>query len=340
MNHMPTDIMASTPAGYQVLAIAGIDDLLYFLRNAGSTFVFRGQCDATWNLETRLRRRITPEWKFRGVTIRAFERQIIEHFQSRAYHFIDQPNLPIDEHNLLEWLALLQHYGGPTRFLDVTRSIFIAAYFALETDNGYENAAIWAINRNALQINWWAYRATFEELLKKFIPNENITRNPSITGELRFILSDPEAPSILRAMVYEGFSQAGICAMEPQRKNMRLIQQQALFLVPVNVEIDFISNLVCMFTPTPVVPTAPGDGINKINPVGQLREFGQLNECAIVKLIIPKSAYKDIRVGLRQMNVGVDTLFPDLEGLTKSLDQFLPLADQRQVGKDVGCGKS
>ena len=44
----------------------------------------------------------------------------------------------------LEWLSLLQHYGGPTRLLDVTRSPYVAAYFAADKA-GNGDCAVWAL---------------------------------------------------------------------------------------------------------------------------------------------------------------------------------------------------
>jgi len=63
------------------------------------------------------------------------------------YIFVNQieDNLP-DKSNYAAWMALMQHYGLPTRILDWSSSPLIACYFALERNREGENdSCIWAL---------------------------------------------------------------------------------------------------------------------------------------------------------------------------------------------------
>src|ERR1051325_10040142 len=101
---------------------------------------FRGHTVSSWRLSSRLER----EAKQVGCEIDKLanrERWILREFRRRAHHYLT--NLP-DENQLIEWLALIQHHGGPTRLLDFSYSFYVAAFFAMEFATG--DAAIWAID--------------------------------------------------------------------------------------------------------------------------------------------------------------------------------------------------
>jgi hypothetical protein len=70
----------------------------------------------------------------------ASERQLALQFQVGAIGRSSQ--CPADD-DFGSWLVLMQHYGLPTRLLDWTRSLIVAAYFAVLHEPVDEDAAIW-----------------------------------------------------------------------------------------------------------------------------------------------------------------------------------------------------
>ncbi len=100
---------------------------------------FRGQASAEWSLRSSLSRHIEVSkvceqvWELQESRIRRI-------FRRKSHLFLTDP--PQDDE--LEWLALMQHHGAPTRLLDFTWSPYVAAFFALE--RATSNAAIWAVN--------------------------------------------------------------------------------------------------------------------------------------------------------------------------------------------------
>jgi hypothetical protein len=75
------------------------------------------------------------------------EAGLLRKFQRHGHLYEGRMAVP-DHDNVLEWLALMQHYGAPTRLLDWSYSFWVALFFACE--NAHPDAsswpAVWALN--------------------------------------------------------------------------------------------------------------------------------------------------------------------------------------------------
>src|SRR5207248_5887525 len=112
-----------------------------FQRRHKSGWLFRGHGCPKWKLETSLERAS----RRCGVSEVHYERAVWEEFRRHAHTYLSRVPLETDT---LEWLALMQHYGAPTRLLDFTESFWIALYFAFE--DAEEDCAVVALDRSSL----------------------------------------------------------------------------------------------------------------------------------------------------------------------------------------------
>lgn len=103
----------------------------------GTTFLWRGQQGAEWPLHSSLFRQA---WKAKGVrdpsqTHRESEPfptdQDMNEAEGRILSYI-RDHWGFEDASALSTFARLQHFGAPTRFLDVSRNPLIAAWFATE----------------------------------------------------------------------------------------------------------------------------------------------------------------------------------------------------------------
>ena len=75
------------------------------------------------------------------------EKAALDRFKANAHSHLPGP-IPGDN-DILEWWAIMQHYGAPTRLLDWTLSPYVAAYFAV-TGEWNKPGAIWVFDSNSL----------------------------------------------------------------------------------------------------------------------------------------------------------------------------------------------
>ena len=151
---------------------------------------------------------------------------LLREFQRKCSHHVT--DLPKQNH-IIEWFALMQHHGAPTRLLDWTYSFFIATYFALKEAEG--DCAVWALN-----VRW--IKDIVETIIGKkkrdiYEEDENFLKRTTFK---KIFLEDPNAM---------------VLAINPYHLNKRLTVQQGIFLCPGNISEPFEDNLQGILSPTP-----------------------------------------------------------------------------------------
>lgn len=191
---------------------------------ARPAWIFRGQRSADWGLSTSLERCCDREGIAADNRLR-FEKELRRDFK-RVYHqyahHVPSPTA------IVEWTSVMQHHGAPTRLLDFTYSVYVAAYFALESADG--DAAVWAVSAP------WALRESVT-LLKAAGRSEAVVLQAPTTEEhevaARELLFDEPVARLASPLT-------------PFRQNERLRTQRGTFLVPGDVSAGFIDNLLAL----------------------------------------------------------------------------------------------
>jgi hypothetical protein len=258
-------------------------------------WAFRGQADAKWSLETTLYREAVRNDRISWSNLRSRESWLLYQFRRFAHHY--RSDLPPEE-DVLAWLALIQHYGGPTRLLDFSYSLYVAAFFAVESAES--DAAIWAINLSTLE------SGTYERL--DFWPSGAIDDFRRANNDKFHKLI--ESPSEVQAVIH----------VEPDQLHERMWTQQGLFLAPTDPNMPFMNNLASAFGKSSVniSQTKTAKWTTSLDS-RSWREYGERGYIAVVKIVLPREIHSEILDDLQTMNINAATLFPGLEGFARSL---------------------
>ena len=134
---------------------------------------FRGQDRAADHLTPR-------RYRYRTVD----EDEIRSEFQRRAVQLI----LGAQPHSPWERYFLMQHYGLPTRLLDWSEGALLALHFALVSNKGQSNAAVWVLDPFWLNSEVAGERSLLpdpedqrdKELLDRYLPDLFPTKRPRL----------------------------------------------------------------------------------------------------------------------------------------------------------------
>ena len=170
-----------------------IDHFSYF---NGHDWLYRGATKVHYQLLPKIGRPVTRSEKYSYDA--DDEASIIAMFKQQAMPYLPSP--PTKE---IDWLAIAQHYGLPTRFLDWTDSLLVAAWFAVEDNTDTTDGAIWVTRKiSAVQEKY------FDKPFK--LGNPASYRPPHISsrigsqGSVLLVCPQPEeplAPKFLRKIV-------------------------------------------------------------------------------------------------------------------------------------------
>ena len=285
------DFLGNRPFPHFVLSESAStwDELTEWLNELGDGWCLRGQRESSWLLETTLDRTTRVEYRTKtGCGVYTLDREseqrkLLFPFQQQAHLHLQHAPAKYD---LCSWLAIMQHFGAPTRLLDWTKSPYVALYFALEeapTEPSEAPAgALWALDLEWLQKN-----------CEEALDIGNIFTTPN-----NYLMKSRKINQLLRKI-----DMPVIIPVEPWNANERMIAQQGLFLCNLhNNKASFCQSLMRMII-TQGIPDQP----------------------VIRKLVISNEVRFDFLKNLQKMNIHRASLFPGLDGVGKYLKLSLEI---------------
>jgi len=233
-------------------------------------------------LESSLER-TAKSWGIEASELPKVERRLLREFK-RTFPTRDYLQEPARGEDI-DWLALMQHHGAPTRLLDFTYSPFVAAFFALEMllksavdkQRPAPEAAVWALSVEPVA----------NDVVANMIPAGKLRDHFTLCSQGRTGASF--RPVFLEADPRLLF----VTPVNPFRLNERLTVQQGLFLCPGDVSKPFESNLEAV--------------------------EGATDPKNIKKLVLPRSVLQEGFAALGKMNISAASLFPGVDGFARSL---------------------
>ncbi len=279
------------------LMLSSVDDT-----NVGGTWIFRGQGDSQWMLETSLGRVAYSEKvrKGYGAALKAYERKSMWMFGRDA-----SKDLEYRDFEGLNLLSLMQHYGCKTRLLDFSLAPLVAMFVAIdqyEKDigcvSGYlknhgikmdiepekTSLALWAVNLDAIcgsrpDEGW----------------EDQVKRDFYEANEVVVLDNDSE--------------DVGVKIVFPTICNRRISAQDGLFIMPRSLNYSFEDNLCSTL----------GMGSERFHeqPLSKFSDLRSTLGVPIIKFIVSPEKIGEIKQVLRDANVTARTVYPDLTGLGK-----------------------
>ena len=263
-------------------------------RMGGPFYYYRGMSNAGYELLTSLDRFPTDKLSGRLSERRWREQFLVEQFTKVAHNHVAATSQP---QGMFQWFSMMQHHGVPTRLLDITRSPYVALYFAVRDWQIATDAALWAFNPTAF------HERALHLLVTLGFPHE-------VSRQSIFHLREFVADSYFREAFLTG-KYPIVVILEPAWADLRLSSQQGAFLIAGSLEEAMDVSIATSLRDDSYMDREKAEFIRR----------GSL-DWSVVKLVIPHALKKKLASELRRMNVHAGSLFPDLEGAARSIAEL------------------
>ena len=247
-------------------------------------WVFRGQSDIGWHIESTLARFYrSHRGNIKPGSFYPREGDSIEKFRKTAHLHLH--HLPTDQ-DLLSWLAVMQHFGAPTRLIDFTFSPYAALFFALEKSTSDTK---------------FGENPSSKEREAKYRPFEvHAVHLKSVRRHAEPILRYSGPPKPDDYLIGKGVHQNKLFVgfFEGDWKNQRQAAQQGLFMVPSTIDLDVEDYLKSCKS-----------------------ESNDFSNSSWIRFQFSggRDAYSEMVKRLLRANVTAEALFPGLDGAARSI---------------------
>lgn len=280
----------------------GSDDEL----TQGRRWVFRGQANKDWDIKSTIERcpmaghiAHSPRKALEQKLVRTFVRDASCHMSFRGLELFDV-------------LALMRHYGVPTRLVDFSESPFVALYFSTE-DWLNTDFCIWAVCIDDLM----AYSGAEGEDVVDWPWFEMTHSHTSKCADWQKKFLDEFKAKI------ETDPKKGVFYAYPYHGNARQSAQAGLSLVPNCLNVPFMANLNFALNCERVKPA-----ITTLTALyNKDRVLDVIKLSRMIQFVFPKRLREECLSLLRAMNISPKMLYPGLGGVGKALGQYVGVLD-------------
>lgn len=282
--------------------------------NKGRPWIYRGQSFEGWNIKSSFERSLgKTRWSDESEdSKKAFEDRCVEEFKSRARLLGVHGEL--DD---TEWLSYMQHYGCPTRLIDFTIVPMVALYHAIYGLDAKLDFSVYALSRNHILGVEYQNDKYQDEPVKITDCSEDEGYDIDNARQITNYVINPR-----QNHKPTDDTEAPILCVIPRSQNKRLNAQSGLFLMQRKLQGSVEDDLGNMMEVNSRIELSLDEFAQR------MKDDGFYDGLRFVKFVFDRNLRKDAKSLLHCSGVIHRMMYPDFEGIAKSVKEDVVYSDK------------